>query len=519
MSEADIAMRPQRALGETAALPDGDTLTNLREPRVVGTDGTLSALARWAFSFPAMLAIGLVARVFYEARGFFVDPDFWWHVKVGQDILATHHLPTTDSYSFTVNGHPWIAYEWLGDLAFGAVARWGGLYGLAVMLIVLSCVVVLTLYAYATMRSGNSKAGFVAAGLLCSLAFASFSMRPQMFGYLFLILVLIALERFHQRKTRALWFLPLLFLVWVNVHGSFIIGLGALFAHLVAGLKGFRVGAIEARPWTPAERIQLELVFLLSLAVLPLTPYGAQLAVYPFDMAWSQPLNVSHILEWQPMPFNIAGGKLFLGVVLGLFLAQMALRLTWRLAEVVLLFVGILMACLHVRFLLVFVPFFAPLFGTVLARWLPAYQPKKDRFVLNAILITAAVAAMVHYFPTHKDIQKIVARDYPVDGLKYLRTHSVPRPMFNTYGFGGYLVYAHQKVFLDGRGDLYERGGVLSDYLTASLLKPGALSVLDRYQIQSCMLARGEPLAVVLDASPQWKRLYIDNVSEIFVRR
>jgi hypothetical protein len=518
MSEADIAITP-RAVGDTAATPDGDALTTLGRPRVAATGTALSSRARWAFSFPAMLGVALIGRVFYEARGFVVDPDFWWHVTVGQGILATHRWPTTDPYSFTVNGHPWIAYEWLGDVAFGAVARWAGVYGLAVMLIVLSSVVVLALYAYATMRSGNSKAGFLAAGLLCSLAFASFSMRPQMFGYLFLILVLIALERFHQGKKRALWFLPLLFLVWVNVHGSFIIGMGALFMHLVAGLKGFRVGDIETRRWTSAERMQFELVFLLSLAVLPLTPYGTQLAVYPFDMAWSQPLNVSNILEWQPMPFNIAGGKLFLGVVLGFFLAQMALRLTWRLAEVVLLFVGILMACLHVRFLLVFVPFFAPLFATVLARWLPPYQPKKDRFVLNAILIAAAVVAMIHYLPTHKDIQKIVAEDFPVDGVEYLRAHPVPRPMFNTYGFGGYLVYAHQTVFLDGRGDLYERGGVLADYLTVSLLRPGALSVLERYQIQSCMLARGEPLAVVLDASPRWKKLYTDNVSVIFVRR
>src|SRR5579863_5758542 len=71
---------------------------------------------KWMFSFPAMLGTFLVGRVFYEARGFFVDPDVWWHIKVGQDILRTHHWPTTDTYSFTAASTIWIAYEWLGEI-------------------------------------------------------------------------------------------------------------------------------------------------------------------------------------------------------------------------------------------------------------------------------------------------------------------------------------------------------------------------------------------------------------------
>ena len=338
-----------------------------------------------------MMGIFLVGRVFFEARGFFVDPDLWWHIKVGQDILATHHFPNADIYSFTVYGHPWMAYEWLGELAFAFAAKMGGVFGLEVMLVLLSSAVVLALYGFATIRSGNSKAGFVSTLLLCSLAFASFNMRPQMFGYLFLLLVLIALEKFHRGERKAIWWLPLLFLVWVNVHGSFIIGIGVVVVHLLAGLKGFRAGTIEARQWTPSERMQLEGVLLACLAVLPFTPYGTRVAVYPFDMALSQPVNVANILEWQPMPFNILGGKMFLGAVLGFFLIQMVLRIQWRLSEIVLLFGGIAMACLHVRFLLIFVPFFAPLFANVLARWMPAYEARKDKFVLNGILMAGVM--------------------------------------------------------------------------------------------------------------------------------
>ena len=114
-----------------------------------------------------------------------------------------------------------------------------------------------------------------------------------------------------------------MFLLWINMHGSWVIGLGVIFIFLASGLVEFRWGGIEARRWSPSERIRLESVLLVSLAAIPFTPYGTRLAAYPFTVASSLPLNVGNILEWQPMPFNVLGGKLFLAVVLGFFLVQM----------------------------------------------------------------------------------------------------------------------------------------------------------------------------------------------------
>src|SRR5579863_10118838 len=366
MSEADIALKTE-TLSPTAPTNDPTDASGADAGRSVRWAADSSLLQR-VFSFPAMLGIFLVGRVFYEARVFFVDPDLWWHVKVGQDILATHRWPAVDPYSFTVAGQPWIAYEWLGDLLLGSVARVGGLLGLDILLFTLASVVMLALYGYATLKSGNSKAGFVVSGLMCSLAFASFNLRPQMIGYLFLILVLIVIEKFRQGRNYVLWFLPPLFLIWVNTHGSFIIGIGVVAFYLVAGLWEFRTGSVEGQKWTPEQRIRLEIALLLSLAVLPITPYGAQVAVYPFDMAFAQPINVANVLEWQPMPFDIAGGKLFLVIIVAFFAAQMLMRITTQAGDVALFFGGFMMACLHRRFLLLFVPFFAPVAAAILAR-------------------------------------------------------------------------------------------------------------------------------------------------------
>jgi hypothetical protein len=521
MSEADVALKPETLPSSSSSARVGlvDSIENTAADSMIKAGVT--SLFQKVFSFPAMLAFALIGRVFYEARAFFVDPDLWWHVKVGQDILATHRWPSVDPYSFTVAGQPWIAYEWLGDVLLAWVAKTGGLLGLETLLFALASVVMLALYGYATMKSANSKAGFVVAGLMCSLAFASFSLRPQMFGYLFLILVLIIIEKFRQGKNNALWFLPPIFLLWVNTHGSFIMGIAVVAFYLIAGFWEFRVGSIEGYKWTEQQRMRLEMALLLSLAVLPLTPYGVQVAVYPFDMAFGQPINVANVQEWQPMPFNIGGGKLFLVVVIGFFVAQMLMQVTLLVGDAALFFGGFAMACLHRRFLLLFVPFFAPVAAMLVARWLPPYNRKKDHFYLNAAIMAAAVVAMGWYFPKTTDLEKAVARIYPVQAIEYLRQHPVRGPIFNAYGFGGYLVgnLPEQPVFIDGRGDLYERGGIFGEYIEISDMKPAAFRILDQHQIQACLVERKDALSTALAAMPGWELRYSDGLSALYVRR
>jgi hypothetical protein len=521
MSEQNIAIPGQG--GEGIYLPPPSTETPAAEAALADARSSPGSRAlkmlKWAFSFPVMLGTFLVGATFYAGRIFTVDPDMWWHIKTGQTILATHHWPTVDPYSFTVLGQPWMAFEWLGDVLIGAVARIGGVRGLDALLIVLGSAVMVALYAFATIRSGNSKAGFLAASVLVALATPSFTMRSQMLGYLFLILTLTALELFRQKKQWAIWFLPPLLLVWINTHGSFIIGLGVIFVYLVCGLKGFRLGAIDAKQWTAKERIRLECVFGLCLAVLPITPYGTRLAAFPFERALSYPISDSRIIEWFPMPFNLTGGKIFLALVLGFFIVQMIFNLKWHLEELALFVGGVAMACLHVRFILLFVPFCAPLLAVVFARWLPSYDRKKEKYVLNAALMAGVIALMWHYVPSKAFLDKKVADNFPVKAVEYLQQHPVPGPIFDNYNFGGYLLWSGQRVFIDGRSELYEDGGVLSDYLYISALKPGALTVLYNYGVRSCLLDRGGPLSTVLRASPDWRRVYVDNLTALYIRK
>ena len=380
----------------------------------------------------------------------------------------------------------------------------------------------MALYVLITLRCGNCKAAFIVCCVFLPLVYLPLNLRPQMLAYLFLVLTLIILERFRQGHAAALWLLPPLFLVWVNTHGTFTLGVFALAVYWASGLVEIPWQGLESRRWTKQERVQLEGVGLLSLVALIITPYGTQLLLYPLDLALHQGVMVANIAEWQPIAFNMIVGEYFMAVLVAFWVAQIALQPRWRLDEAVLLLTGIVGVCLHVRLMLAFVPFCAPLFGVILARWVPRYDPAKDKRVLNAAFIVFLLAAVVHYFPSRSRLQNQLQEKWPVRAVEYLRQHPAPAHLFNSYGYGGFLIWQmadQSKVFIDGRADIYLRSGVLVDYLDIGRLEPAAPYLLNTYDIQACLLDRHEHLIILLNALPEWQRVYSDPLTVLYVRK
>src|ERR1700692_4285499 len=90
-------------------------------PRAIPAAPIITARLNWRevrliVSFPALMAVLLIAIALIGAEARLIDPDTWWHITVGEQILKTHTWPTSDTYSYTARGAPWIAYEWLGDV-------------------------------------------------------------------------------------------------------------------------------------------------------------------------------------------------------------------------------------------------------------------------------------------------------------------------------------------------------------------------------------------------------------------
>jgi hypothetical protein len=476
---------------------------------------------RWAISFPALMAALLIGLALVGAQPRLIDPDTWWHVTVGEQILKTHTWPVADTYSFTARGAGWIAYEWLGGVFLALAARAGGLVGLALFQKALVAVFTLLLYYYSYLKSGNSKAACIAATLVLPIAPVAFTLRPQLIGYIFLLLTMICLERFRRGHTRALWFLPPLFIVWANTHGTFVFGLLVMGLYWISGTVNFRAGGLVAERLTERQRVQLLLTFLLCTLALLVTPYGSRIAANPIEMATAQPLNIANIQEWQPLSLSNPVGKFILLFAAALFLAQVVLQLTYRVEEMALLLFAFYASCAHLRFAMIFVLFVAPIVAAILARWTPPYDQAKDRYLLNLALIAMVFFALVKMRPSHRELAAEVASEYPAGAVEYLRQHPKPTGMFNEYGWGGYLISrlgSQHQVFIDGRADLYEYSGVFPDYMVIAAAQPDAVRMLARHNIHSCLVRRGNPLETMLAALPDWKQVYADDLSVIFVR-
>jgi len=255
---------------------------------------------------------------------------------------------------------------------------------------------------------------------------------------------------------------------------------------------------------------------------LSLTPYGTRLAAYPLEMALFQSVNIASIREWQPLSPELLMGKLFVGLLALLFLGHVLYRPKYRLEEMALLLFAVYSASVHRRFFIVLIFILAPVLAALLARRLPAYQSAKDRPVFNAVLVALICGGLVAFFPSRQSLEDVVARNYPQKAVEYLRQNPVGGPLLNEYGWGGYLIWSlgpNHKVFIDGRADIYDYGGVLSDYMSITLLKPEALALLRKYGVEACLLQRDVPLGTLLAASPGWEQVYADEVSALFVRR
>lgn len=493
---------------------------NLPEPD--GRVPSFIILLKKCFSFPAFLGAILVAANFGIDRALRLDPDTWWHLKYGDMILETGRWPTVDSWSFTVHGMPRVAYEWGGEVLIAFAYKLGGARGMDVLLITLTSVLTLLVYYFAWLRCRNAYAAFFSTFALLPLAALFFTLRPQLMGYIFLVITLIWLERFRQDEQKTLWVLPLIFLLWVNTHGSFALGFMVLGLYWLSGLVDFSSGGLYAIRWRPEQRLHMEVVGLLSIAVLPLTPYGTKLAAVPLNIATSLPLNFADIVEWQPLTTDFWQAKLLLVLLAGFVVAQVTLQLRFRLEEMGLFLLVVYLSFVHMRFAILFAIVFAPLAASVFVRWAPVYNSKLDKYAVNATLMFAFVVAMVLFLPRRTTLQKNIARDFPVQAVRYLREHPVPGRMFNDYKFGGYLVWAlapKNKVFIDGRGDIYEEAWVFSDYSDIVGLKPDAIALLQSYGINLCLVSPNGALATLLTASTGWKEIYKDTLSAIFVRQ
>jgi hypothetical protein len=365
--------------------------------------------------------------------------------------------------------------------------------------------------------------------MLCAslMAIGSADVRPQALTVLLLAIVALVLTGYKRGRARALWLLPVLLTLWVNLHGGYVIGL-ALIGLMVGGEGLAKVLGRPAAPLGP-----LLAVLALSTAATLVSPHGLEALAYPFSYLGSGNTSMQYIAEWQSPSFHnvlnfqqvhmlLFAASLLLGVVLGV--ARRPLGPTealWALALA-------LMALQSVRHIALYAVVVTPLLGARLGTAVSGLRRPLvtwRRPVLLAIswpLLAVSVLRML----TGSGLEQLEpgrepsSTTYPVGAVAYLRTHELQGNLFNDYDWGGYLIYhlyPGWHVFIDGRADIY--GRFVDRYLTVALLRPGWRQVLAEHGVGVVLVQKESPLAVVLGDDPDWEEAYAGAVERLFVHR
>jgi len=466
-----------------------------------------------------MIAAGLCLVTVLTVRGRFYDPDSWWHLRVGQIIWNSHSIPRFDEFSYTTNRHAWIPHEWLAQVSIFVAYKVGGYTGMWVWMALLACLLVVLVYVLCWLYSGNAKVALLGGLTAWFFGTAGLSIRPQMLGYLFLALELLILH-LGRSRPKWLWSLPALFALWVNCHGSYALGLLVLIVYGGCSFINLRVGRLVSKRRESEERQRLVLVLALCLLALMLNPIGPKLITYPFDTLTHQSQGLAASQEWQPLDINEPRAAVFFVFAALLVLIFLLRSVELWLDELLLLGIGFGMAIQHARLLFPFGILAAPILCRLLADTWDGYKPERDFRTANAVFMAVFIGILIRAFPREPALVQQLRANSPTAAVEFIRRSGLNGPMVNEYEWGGYLIWAlpEQKVFIDGRSDVFEWTGVLGEFGRWALLEEDPRILLDKYQVQYCLIRKTAPMAAVLPYVPGWKNAYRDSVSVIFTR-
>lgn len=476
-----------------------------------------------ALSFTTLLASIFAAIVYFFIPQSMPDPDIWWHLRNAEYQIATRSFITKDMYSFTALGAPWMDHEWLAELPYYLGWHLLGARGLYLVAVCAIEVILLGIFWLAYRKSGNIKASLLVSIIAAVLSTVSFGPRTLLFGWICMIGELLILDSFlHDDDLashhRQLWLLPPLFLIWVNTHGSWLIGLVLLIVFLTAGMFNIKLGAVEGIRWSGAQRRSLVTAACLSMGALFINPYGWRLVAYPFNLAFHQKLNVSNLEEWRTLDFHSGRGILLLLALALLFLVQILCRRKWMPYELAFLFIAVYASFTYSRFLFLAAILVMPILANHLSELLPC-RVAKNRPWLNGIMIAALLPLMALRFPEEQQILASGGKKFPDQALAYLKDFHPQGNVYNDFLWGGYLVWHERQipVFIDSRVDIFEYSGVFKDYLDARGLK-NTFAVLDKYNIRYVLYQKDAPLVYLLEHTASWKVDYEDQTTVLLER-
>lgn len=473
-----------------------------------------------------LFAVLVILAVFIFSLRPIADPDFWWHLRTGQLIFATHQVPQNDPFSSTVTGKPWIAHEWLSELIIYGLYRLGG-FGL---LIFIFSALITTAFLLVYLRSPERPfvAGF--ALLLGALATApTWGVRPQMISLLLTSLFLYLLDGY--QTTRRVGFilpLPVITLFWVNLHAGFALGLGIIGIYILGDGLEFLTRFLAKEKPIPAPRVKgmLWLIGMLALCLLAVVvnPNGPKMYIYPFETLTS-PSMQQFIQEWFSPDFHQGEWQPLAWMILALIGFGLLSRKTSSPTRILLTLVFGYAALRSMRnvplFVLAAVPVLSEQIGALVQ--LKSDNPPNSRIFswLNPLLVVlVTLAAGLRFVSVSGEQAKTEQTQFPYQAVNWILQNHPAGRLYNTYGWGGYLIwrlYPQYPVYIDGRADLYG-DQFIYHYLSLYDANPGWEAQLTAQNVGVILIEPKSPLANALRLSPDWAVAFEDPGSVIFTK-
>ncbi len=435
------------------------------------------------------------------------DGDTGWHLATGAWIVAHARVPTSDPFSFTATGRPWVAHEWLSELAMYASYRAAGWSGL-IVLIGTAMAALFALVACEIRRWLSTRASVVALLMLVTGVLPSLLARPHVLALPLLAGWLIVLLHARERDSPPPLGFALVMLVWANAHGSFVFGLALVGVFALEAL-------ITA---APSDRRRVILGWGAFGAVCAIaataTPAGFDGLIFPFYVDRLKLL--AHLNEWRPADFATFSG--FEAILLAT-LAVLLLRPV-RIPPVrLMLLLGVLhLALQHTRqeivLVVVGILILAKPLGKAWTTKTPSpTMPRRESRSIGIIVLLLAIGLAGYRIAV--PVIRADSAGIPATALRDLPPPLRHQRVFNEYSFGGSLILAGIRPYIDGRSDMYGDPFTLDYFKIAAGDAARWQAANARWHFGWTILPPRSPLIAVLDRDPAWRRVYADATAVI----
>jgi hypothetical protein len=464
--------------------------------------------------------------------------DFWWHLKIGQIIATTLTIPRTNLFAWTVPfDKPFIYGAWLADLLIYQLYHWGGV-SLVIFSRTLMAVLSFGLVGFeAWRRSGSWRLAGIVVTIAAAMSTNNLEVRPQVWSWLPFLIFYILFSAYVEGKLRATWLIacPLVMVLWVNLHGAFVLGFVLIGIFLAGELIRRIMKFADARSWV--EIAWIGIIGLLCILAALINPEFAGIFRYIANLM-SDPSIHRFIEEWQPPAPTTYATILFFLSILMLFLTIVYARYTPTPTEALLLVGFIWLAWTGLRSIIWYAMVTMPVLAKALHRllqqtsWLAIPRKNLVNLLLAVMLVIPFVLVQpwfVENMPLPEKYWKLVLRESeigplmsvnnPVEAVKFLEKIPGGR-LFNEMGYGSYLIWElpRQSVFIDPRIELFPYEQWL-DYIRISngiryneiLAKYGANRLLIDVKEQ-------KELAIQLENDPLWMKEYEDPNTQVWIK-